>query len=409
MNMLSPVSNLTDFMSEPLEFMRNLAQKDHGRPQCLYIGPKRFVFTFDPESAQEILIKRADIYVQNRTVFDRIQPVTGKKGLVQLSGQESREGRMKSRSMFSTSGLESVRAIIENYCEEFLGRVKNQASIDVTEEMTSLILQTALTIFLGIRSPELAQRIGEKFLRLNYLCGLRMRSLAPAPLYVPTFKNREIRTLQSEIRALIERHLRVDAAVPAAYAGDENLIDHCMTFLFAGHETTASSLAFTLLLLAQNPRYQDSVARGDESMTLAIYKESLRLFPPAYMLARQANDNDELMGMRVKKGDQVIVGIAEMHRNSLYFDNPDAFIPERFLEKAKHPFAFIPFGAGAKSCVGERLAYFEASIVLKMICEKYVLTCPREDIQSEPLITLHPLSNQKIQIRLKDGGFSGTP
>lgn len=409
MNMLSPVSNLTDFMSEPLEFMKDLAQKGSGRPQYLYIGPKRFVFTFDPDSAQEILIKRSDIYVQNRTVFDRIQPVTGRKGLVQLSGQESREGRMKSRSMFGTSGLERVRAIIESYCEDFLNRIKNQTSIDVTEEMTSLILQTALTTFLGIRSPELAQRIGEKFLRLNYLCGLRMRSLAPAPLYIPTFKNREIRTLQSEIRTLIEKHLREDAAVPAAYAGDENLIDHCMTFLFAGHETTASSLAFTLLLLAQNPQYQESVACGEEAMTTAIYKESLRLFPPAYMLARQANDDDDLLGMRIKKGDQVIVGISELHRNPLYFENPHAFTPERFLEKAKQPFAFIPFGAGAKSCVGERLAYFEASIVLKMICEKYVLSCPREGIQSEPLITLHPLANQKIQIRSREGGFCGTP
>ncbi|WP_413568374.1 cytochrome P450 [Bdellovibrio sp. HCB117] len=401
MRLLNPIVNLTEFMSEPVQFMRDM---DHqGEPQCLLLGPKRFVFVFDPERAQEILIKRADIYVQNRTVFDRIQPVTGKKGLVQLSGKESQAGRLKSRSMFNGAGLDTARVIIEDYCDEFLRKAATQNKIDVTAEMTSLILQTALTIFLGVRSPELASKIGEKFLRLNYLCGLRMRSLAPAHLFIPTRKNREIICLQKEIRVMLEKHLQRESGVPKAFDGDENLIDHCMTFLFAGHETTAASLAFTLLLLAQNPKYQDQIAQGDEAATMAVYKESLRLFPPAYMLARQATRDDDLLGCSVRKADQVLIGITEMHRSPDLFPDPGQFRPERFAEKLKHPLSFIPFGAGGKSCVGERLAYFEAAIVLKKICQKFKISSPSAPLQAEPLITLHPLPNQYIFLHSRAG------
>src|SRR5262249_9013218 len=151
--------------------------------------------------------------------------------------------------------------------------------------------------------------------------------------------------LRSEIRSLITKELVPDTGVPAAFRVDENLIDHCMTFLFAGHETTAASLAFTFLLLAQNPEYQKPIADGDENTTLDVYKESLRLYPPAYMLAREATRNATLLGTPVRKGDQLILGITELHRNPRFFDNANEFVPERFRQRMKHPLAFIPFGA----------------------------------------------------------------
>jgi cytochrome P450 len=400
---LKAITNLTAFLAEPVAFMREVAAG--GQAKRVHLGPKRFVFVFSPEAAQEILIKRAPIYAQNRTVFDRIQPVTGKRGLVQLSGEESQAARAKARVMFTAASLDSARSTIEHYCDEML-KCGLTNSFDVTEELTSLVLKTALMIFLGIESEILVNKIGKQFLRLNYLCGLRMRSLFPPPLYLPTSKNREIKKLQSETRASIAREvsLREDNAIREAYGNDEDLIDHCMTFLFAGHETTASSLSFALLLLAQNPRYQELLAAGDEAMTIAVYKESLRLFPPAYMLVREATADDDLCGLAIKKSDQVIIAISELHRNPRFFVRPNEFLPERFLEKLKHPFSFIPFGAGAKSCIGERLAYLEASVVLKMVCQKFRLTPNFDAIRAEPLITLHPIANQTIQLLPRNVG-----
>ena len=390
-------------MAEPLIFMKGLAKKAAKTNQMtiLRIGPKRFVFIFDPDVAHEVLIKKPSIYIQNRTVFDRIQPVTGKKGLVQLAGNESQEARAKSRALFTSSSLESARTTIETYTQDLIGKLKSKSSFDVTDEMTFLILRTAIRIFLGIQSTELASTIGSKFLRLNYLCGLRMRSLMPPPLFIPTFKNREIKALQAEIRYLIAKQVSSSppTGVSKAFQNDDAMIDHCMTFLFAGHETTAASLSFTLLLLAQNPKYQDRIALGEDAITLAVYKESLRLYPPAYMLARQAETNDTIGGNKIRKGDQVIIGIAELHRNPNIYKLPNDFIPERFLEKLDHPFSFIPFGAGGKSCVGERLAYLEATIVIKMLCQSFRLSFSNDLIKSEPLITLHPLSSQFIHLQ----------
>jgi cytochrome P450 len=294
--------------------------------------------------------------------------------------------------------------VIESYCDDLILCFGESATVDITEEMTALILRTAIRIFLGIDSKELVSQIGTKFLRLNHLCGLRMRSLLPAPLSLPTPTNLEIKSLQAEIRFLIEREVVSSAefGVPKVFHGDPNRIDHCMTFLFAGHETTAASLAFSLLLLAQYQKYQDPIANGDDETATAVYKESLRLYPPAYMLARQASADDQLQGVSIKRGDQVILGITELHRNNRHFDGADQFFPERFFGKLQHPFSFLPFGAGGKSCVGERLAYLEAGIVLKKLCQKYRISASPAPIQAEPLITLHPLRGQTVRFQARD-------
>lgn len=406
------LSSLTRFMADPVHFIQSYADNGPEIQSCR-MGPKNFVFVFSPEAAQEILVKRASTYVQNRTIFDRIKPVTGKKGLVQQAGRESQEARAKTRPMFTKNPMEEARELIETYTGELLAKIGNTATMDVTETMTDLILRTALRIFLGIDSADMVAAIGPRFLRLNHLCGLRMRSLLPMPLAVPTRTNREIKSLETEIRQLLIKHVTEHAkdhikdqaapnsTVPDVFHGDTSMIDHCMTFLFAGHETTAASLAFTLLLLAQNPTYQEAVAAGDADLTLAVYKESLRLYPPAYMLARETVADDELFGFKVKKSDQVFIGISSMHRNGKFFERPDDFYPERFLTKLKHPFAFIPFGAGGKSCVGERLAYLEATVILKLICQKYRILPKAEKILIEPMITLHPPKGQHVHLEIR--------
>lgn len=403
--------NLTQFMADPISFMKTCSENGHEISRHR-LGPKNFVFVFNPEAAQEILVKRPQVYVQNRTIFDRIKPVTGDKGLVQLSGSDSQKARAKARPMFVSNAMEEARGYIEAYTNDLLNKLGASSTINVTETMTDLILRTALRIFIGIDSEDMVASIGPKFLRLNHLCGMRMRSLLPLPLVIPSGTNLEIIKLRKDIRNLLKIHLARNytngiSTVPAVFRDDSAVVDHCMTFLFAGHETTAASLAFTLLLLAQNPSYQEAIHSGDAEMTLAVYKESLRLYPPAYMLARQAVRADELQAggpdhsFKIKKSDQVFIAIASMHRSARFFESPNDFIPERFLSKLKHPFAFLPFGAGGKSCVGERLAYLEATVILKMICQKYQIKPVAETILSEPLITLHPVSHQQIRLELR--------
>ena len=390
-----PLRHFYDFMADPISFLQ-LRMRVGPRIQRLRFGPKHFVLIFDPDLAHEILVKRTEVFIQNRTIFDRIKPVTGDRGLVQLKGKESQAARAQIRSYFSPEIMDQTRNTIERYVHEL--HLGHESQTDIADTMTHLILRTALKIFLGIDSPTLVAEIGCRFMRLNVLCGQRMRSLFPAPLFIPTSQNKEINRLQQEVRALIQSEIGFcQGAIPSAFRGSRDVMDHCLTFLFAGHETTASSLAFSFYLLAQNPNYQERIE--ESGMALAIYKESLRLFPPAYMLAREASASCELHGIQIEKGDQIIIGTHAIHRNSTYFAQPRLFQPERFLQKLSHQKAFLPFGAGPKSCIGEKIAYLEAEIVLKMLCKRYRFSTDIQKIKANAHITLHPASGQFLTVK----------
>lgn len=405
---MKAIENLRTFMKEPLSLIAEL-QREGDVVRCR-LGPKPFVFIFDPDLAHHVLVTKAQAYPQSRMVFDRITPVTGRKGLVQLSGEESKRARTQARPLFSKPSLDEIRTIIETLTDRLLEDLTAQHSraesgtveIDISSAMNQLILKTALKIFMDIDSEELVRELGYRFQRLNDLCGQRMRSLFPLPLALPTRENLEIRNLYREIREKIAAHLASKPTLrsnglASVFKDDPHLLDQCMTFVFAGHETTASSLAFTFLLLGQHSQYQTQIRTNPES-TLTAYKESLRLYSPAYMLARESRVDEELGGVRVRKSDQVIIGLTAIHRDPRLFERPDHFVPERFNAPLSHRFSFLPFGAGPKSCVGERLAYLEASVVIPKFIERFSLQTLASNIQADPFITLNARPNQNVRL-----------
>ncbi|MBN23028.1 MAG: hypothetical protein CL678_17215 [Bdellovibrionaceae bacterium] len=364
-------------MQNPLSLLMEV----HG-VERFFLGPKPFVFVADADAAGKVLVTQSSVFRQNRFVFDRIQPVTGSKGVVQLEGEESKAARVKSRSVFSKEALQKARFIVEERTQAMIDCSVN--CFDPAREITSLILGTAFEIFLGVQID--VEKSGQDYLELNRLCGKRMRS----PITFPSFR---LRKLQKKIRDLV----RDAGNTPLTYAfrNDPYQLDHFLTFLFAGHETTAASIAFSLLLLAQRPELQRKIAMGDQTLTREVYREALRVYPPAYMLARQAEQSMSLEGVRVKRGDTVIVAIYNMHHNEEYFPDHAQFKPGR---RSKIPYSYNPFGAGAKACLGERLAYLEAEVVIEAFCKAFEFSGPK-NILSEALITLHPKEGQFLNLK----------
>ncbi len=388
------------FLNNPIELADTIAAEGQDI-QRLYIGPKAFVFVFNAHAAREILVSKAGLFGRNTQILDRISPITGTHGLVQLEGTLSREYRRKARPIFTSQNLNRIEIIIREMCQSYINTLSS-LPLNIAQSMTDLILRTAFRIFLGVDLSNFSEKIGQKFLRLNQLCGHRMTQLVSLPLWIPTARNLEILQLRRIIREFIsQQHFTPNSEeenVSRAFADDEFLIDQCMTFLFAGHETTASSLAFTFLLLANYPHYQDRIAQGDQDFTKALYQEGLRLYPPAYMVVRQALEDTSLGGIKIYKGDQIVIGIKQIHRSEKYFSDPNIFTPERFLVNT-HNDAFIPFSLGLKSCIGERLAYVEAVIVLEMICKQFIINPIDYPIEHTQLITLHPKENQPISLK----------
>jgi cytochrome P450 len=189
----------------------------------------------------------------------------------------------------------------------------------------------------------------------------------------------------------------------------KQLIDEIKILFIAGHETSANALTFTLYLLGRNPEIQqkvsdeileieaqtENVTEQLQKMTYlnAVINEAMRLYPPAWITDRQNVEDDTIGPYHLKKGTLIGVSFYELHRNPKYWENPEEFIPERFLgEQKKHSMQyFYPFGAGPRMCIGAGFAIYEMCLTVAHVVKKYVIKSETDIVQFNPLITLKPV------------------
>ena len=208
--------------------------------------------------------------------------------------------------------------------------------------------------------------------------------------------------------------LLLEAKDPETGVGldEEELRANIITFIGAGHETTANALTWSLYLLSQSPEWRERLAAeadrelaggGAETLadrlveTRAVIEEAMRLYPPAATLTREAIEPDMLAGRRIKKGMRVVVSPFVVHRHRLLWRDPDLFMPERFLGEAREKidrFAYMPFGAGPRVCVGASFALQEACIVLAHLMQAF---------RFEHVETHEVRPVQRVTLRPKDG------
>jgi cytochrome P450 len=195
--------------------------------------------------------------------------------------------------------------------------------------------------------------------------------------------------------------------------------DEVITLFVAGHETTANSLMWTWYLVAQHPEVWtklkaevDTVLAGRRATlqdvarlpyTSMVFNEALRLYPPAWVITREAIADVMIDGYRLKPGHVVVTSPYIMHRHPRYFPEPQAFRPERFAdgwEKTIPRFAYFPFSGGPRVCMGQSFALMEATLILATIVQPFEITLvPNQSIEMEPLVTLR--SKHGIQMRVK--------
>ncbi|XP_047996311.1 cytochrome P450 4C1-like [Leguminivora glycinivorella] len=171
----------------------------------------------------------------------------------------------------------------------------------------------------------------------------------------------------------------------------EGIREEVNTFMFEGHDTTANALIFSIMLLANHPEAQDKIREEyrmiiggkDRAFTMsdftemkyleAVIKETLRLYPSVPFIGRTVTEDFMLDNILVRAGTQVALRIYDLQRRQDLFPDPDEFKPERFLDAEHRPYAFVPFSAGPRNCIGQRFAMMEMKCVLSMICEKFRL------------------------------------
>jgi cytochrome P450 len=273
---------------------------------------------------------------------------------------------------------------------------------DVAHEMHALALGlTAELLFgaqLGDRAAELAVSLDRALRLLN----------APSE---PEFRQAR-ETVYGLIESLIDRRRREREArsdllallMSASREGDHraddpSLLEQIVTYLLAGAETTGSALAWTLYLISTHPAERDRLER-DPRGTRTVVQESLRMYPPGWILGRRALNYDEIDGVTVEPGVSVAVSPYTIQRHPGYWVAPDEFRPERFhLDRAARParFSYFPFGAGPRTCIGAQMAMAEATSVVTGIVQRFRLT-PMANPQPEGRFVLRPHGGLPVSI-----------
>jgi len=206
---------------------------------------------------------------------------------------------------------------------------------------------------------------------------------------------------------------------------DDQLRDEVMTFLLAGHETTALALSWAFYLLSQNADAEarlheelDRVLAGrlpevsslpSQPFVDSVIKETLRLYPPAWSVARSVINEFELEGYRIPAGANVVMSQWIMHRDRRYFSDPEKFDPDRWRTPSCQNlprFAYFPFGGGPRQCIGASFATTEATLILATIGRKYrLISIDKAPVSPVPSMTLRPKSPIPMRITARDQEF----
>jgi cytochrome P450 len=429
------VGSLFDFRDRRLELQRRLS-RECGDIGMYHMGPVPVVALSAPELIQSALVENADAFVKSRGLGKFGRPIFG-EGLLTSEGAFHKRQRKLLAPAFSHRRIASYAQTMAEYAEQGQWEWHDGEALDAAEEMMKITLAiVGRTLFDADVSGE-AHAVGEALTdAMEYMVD-SVSSLVTFPYRWPTPHNRKMHRAVARLDELVYRIIRErraegvdkgDVLSMLLLARDEEdgqgmddrqVRDEAMTLILAGHETTANALAWAWHLLTLHPSIYDRV-QGEldgalagrtprmEDLpnlpyTLQVVKESMRLFPPAYVMGRKAIRDVEIGPYLFKRGSIVLINIFGMHHSPTYFRDPERFDPDRFelaAEKALPKGAYMPFGGGPRVCIGNHFALMEAQLILATIAQRTRFELIGEpDIEAEPLVTLRPKGGVHVRVR----------
>jgi cytochrome P450 len=431
------LGHLGAFRKRPLEMLTGW-WRQHGDALRFRLGPKTFYLFSHPDLAEDILVKQSDRFVK---VYNPRRPhglalVLG-NGLVTSSGEVWKRHRRIIQPIFHRSRMTAMANRMAQVGELRVAAWGNQPgrTIDIAAEMMQLALEVISQTMFSTSMTQHIDRISHALqVSIKYAFDSFSNPLS-LPLWVPTARNREFRSVMQFMDGLMygllaERRrsgvqhadlldLLLQARDEETGAGlsDQELRDEALTIFAAGHETTANALAWTWYLLATHPeakaRFHEEVDRvlqgktpnADDLQQLpytrAIFDESLRLYPPAPAVHRKAATSTTVGGLSLPEGAFVLVGTYNLHRHPDFWQNPEQFQPERWLdgERPASRYAYLPFGAGPRACVGIHFASVEGPLLLALIGRRYDLQLAQEIVEPYLMVTLRPKGGLRMTLQ----------
>ena len=366
----------------------------------------RWHMLMDPDAIRRVLLEELENYPKSDVTKNLLRPAIG-ESLFIAEGAHWRWQRRAAAPVFSHRNVSALAPVMSAAAEASLARIEaaDKRASDIYAEMVRATFDITASVTLSgsalFSSDEVHRAIDAYIaaagkLSLFDILGLPMwvprpsRVMAGASLkQMKTIADDAVNSRRSagagDVPDLLDLLLEGEDPETGRSMSTAELRDNLLTFIVAGHETTALTLAWAFYLCAFDQDVQDK-ARAEAQSVLQgrtataadlpnlpycrmIIDEALRLYPPAALVSRTAQAPDTLAGREVKKGDTVMIPIYALHRNALLWDDPDAFRPERFAEKPQR-YAYLPFGDGPRICIGASFALQEAVIILATLLAK---------------------------------------
>ncbi|MBV8784640.1 MAG: cytochrome P450 [Gammaproteobacteria bacterium] len=393
----------------------------HGDTYRVFV-PARGSYTYvihHPDDVKRVLVGNHRNYTKG-VGLDRVRILLG-KGIMTSEGELWRRQRYMMQPFFHRRVLTRFAAMVGAANDRFLERWQALSArgerINITDEMSELTLEIVLRSIFGTDLDRLSAQAGgnpfdvvTKDQERNLQFAFKFRSLGKLVAELMA-RRRATGEEHSDFLALLMSARDKENGAPMA---ERELIDEVMTLIVAGHETTASALNWTWYLLTQHPDVEErlhaeitgtaeqsapSLAEMESlAFTTQVVSEALRLYPPGWLLSRRTIEPDVLGGYQVPAGSNVLLPLYLLHRHPRFWAEPERFWPERFApeHEAERPrFAYMPFAAGPRHCIGETLALYEMYVHLYKVVRHFRLSyLPERPLELEAQINLrtrHPL------------------
>lgn len=420
---------LKTLTNDPLKFALEKT-KEHGDFFIVDVLLFKAYMTSSPAVFQHILQSNHRNYIRDRA-FKELGLALG-NGLLVNDGESWKKQRKLAQPAFYKKRLEGmVNVMVEEsvkFCDSLEPFRGTEQRVDLLKKMMEITSNIALKTLLGGDLGHEHQAVEQNITFAQHHIIKRIRKPGYKFLSHINGKHKEFNKRIHEFDELVYSVIneRKSSETPPDSdllsmlmsardedgnpMSDKQLRDEVITIFVAGHETSANALAWTFYLLGKHPEFYTKLKNevkevlGDRlpvledlrklQYTRMVIEESMRLYPPAYLLSRECAEGDTIEGYPIKKGGIMVLAIHALHKNEEYWENPLEFNPERFTPervKARPKWHYLPFGAGPRMCIGNHFAMMEIQILLALIVGRFdVQLDPNHAIIPEPLITLRP-------------------
>jgi cytochrome P450 len=429
------IGNLLEFRKDRLGLLQRMAHEDD---VCgMHFGPFSCILFNKPEHLHNILVEHAYDFDKGMTIHRVFRSVLG-NGIICSEGDFHRHQRKLMAPSFQPRRIASYADIMGYYGERIQQTWTDGAIIDVGEHMTNLTMSIIGKVLFDADVFTETDELGVAMTTVSTYVTHGLARLLPLPYSWPTPGNRRtdkaVQVLRNHIRRFIDERrsnptehndflsmllqARDEDGQPMS---NEQVMAECLILFLGGHETTATALTWTWYLLLQHPEWYQKIQEGVDRVLqgrtptyadlahlpycLQVFKEAIRLYPPVYAITRQALHDVEIDGYRVPKNWFVMLIPYTLHRREECFPEPEKFDPERFTperEKQLPRYAYLPFGAGSRICIGMYFALMEGQLLLATLVQRVSFSLvPGQTIEPDPVhhLTLRPSKAVHVTVK----------